>query len=132
MSNRLTVTAATGHSGRYRARTKGEAHLYRVIQYYGSWPFAPDSRVPAGTSSRRRTETFRTLEPVRQRLARAGLYARNQRRNGGDWPAFVAVAGQLTDHRWQPPGLDVLPPRPAASPAVAGPDPAGLSEDVPR
>ncbi len=145
MSNRLIKTAATGYSGRYRARTRGEGHLYRVIQYYDTWPFEPGSRVPAGSTSRQWTETFRTLEPVRQRLARANLYARHQRRNGGDWAAFVAVAEQLTDHGWQPLDLDVLPPRPAATrrgrsartrqgaaPAVAGPNPAGLSEDAPR
>jgi hypothetical protein len=145
MSNQLIVTAATGYSGRYRARTRGEAHLYRVIQYYDAWPFETSSRVPAGSTSRQRTETFRTLEPVRQRLARANLYARNKRRNSGDWAAFVAVAEQLTDHGWQPLDLDVLPPRPAATrrrrsmrtrhsaaPAMAGPNPAGLSEEAPR
>jgi hypothetical protein len=115
MSDRLIVTAATGYSGRYRTRTTGEAHLYRVIQYYDAWPFETSSRIRAGSASRRRTETFRTLEPVRQRLARANLYARNQRRDGGDWAAFVAVAEQLTGNGWQPLDLDVLPPRPAAA-----------------
>lgn len=62
MSNRLIVTAATGYSGRYPTRTPGEAHLYRVIQYYDCWPFEPSSRVPAGSASRQRTETFRTLK----------------------------------------------------------------------
>ena len=132
MSDRLIVTAATGYSGRYPTRTTGEAHLYRVTQYYDCWPFEPSSRVRAGSASRQRTETFRTLEPVRQRLARADLYARHRHGNGGDWASFVAVAEQLTDHGWQPLDLDVLPPRPAASPAVAGPDPAGLREGTPR
>jgi hypothetical protein len=113
MSNRLIVTAAMGYSGRYPTRTSGEAHLYRVIQYYDCWPFETSSRVRAGSASRRRTETFRTLEPVRQRLARASLYARHQHRHGGDWAVFVAVAEQLTDHGWQPLDLDVLRPRPA-------------------
>jgi uncharacterized membrane protein len=30
--------------------------LYRVVQYYDSWPFENDSRVPHGSKSRRRTE----------------------------------------------------------------------------
>ncbi|MGH3155780.1 MAG: hypothetical protein ACRDNF_04260 [Streptosporangiaceae bacterium] len=114
MSNRLIVTAATGYSGRYPTRSTGEAHLYRVTQYYDAWPFDISSRVRAGSASRQRTETFRTLEPARQRLARADLYARHQHGNGGDWAAFVAVAEQLTDHGWQPLDLDVLPPRLAA------------------
>jgi hypothetical protein len=66
------------------------------------------------------------LEPVRQRLARANLYARHQHRNGGDWTAFVAVAEQLTDHGWQPLDLDILPPRPAA------PTRPQASRNVPR
>jgi hypothetical protein len=74
MSNQMMVTIAASR-GRYTTRTTGQAHLYRVIQYYDSWPFEPDSRVPARSASRKRTETFRTLEPVRQRLARANLYA---------------------------------------------------------
>jgi hypothetical protein len=90
----------------YKTRTTGSAHLYRVMQYYDSWPFAPDARVPNGSNSRKRTETFRTLEPVRQRLARANRYAQAQRRNGGDWSAFVALAEQLTDNGWQPLDLD--------------------------
>ena len=89
--SRLMVAVATGRR-QYKMRTTGDAHLYRVVQYYDSWPFEPDSRVPYGSKSRRRTETFRTLEPVRQRLARANGYAQYQRRNGGDWAAFVAVA----------------------------------------
>jgi hypothetical protein len=143
----LMAAVAAGR-GQYPTRTRGGAYLYRVTQNYDSWPFDNDSRIPAGSSSRRRTETFRTLEPVRQRLARANLYARNQRRNGGDWAAFVAVAEQLTDDGWQPLDLDVLPPRPAASrrgrsartrpscqdaaPAVAGPNPAALKDGTPR
>jgi hypothetical protein len=152
MSNQMMVTVAASR-GRYPTRTTGEAHLYRVIQYYDCWPFEPDSRVPAGSTSRQRTETFRTLEPVRQRLTRASLYARHRRRNGGDWSAFVAIAEQLTDDGWQPLDLDVLPPRPAgsrrgrsartwpsghgAAPAVAGRTPAGparppAGKDTPR
>ena len=135
----LMVTVAAGR-GQYKTRTTGDAHLYRVAQYYDAWPFEPDSRVPRGSTSRRRTETFRTLEPVRQRLARANGYARYQRRTGGDWSAFVAVAEQLTDDGWQPLDLDFPPPRPArdrhrrsgrtrhsrhsGAPAVAGRDPA--------
>jgi hypothetical protein len=137
--SRLMVTVATGRR-QYKTRTAGDAHLYRVVQYYDSWPFRHDSRVPCGSKSRKRTETFRTLEPVRQRLARANGYAQYQRRNGGDWPAFVAVAEQLTDDGWQPLDLDFPPPRPAGdrrgrsgrtwhsrhggAPVVAGRDPA--------
>src|ERR1022692_458367 len=110
--SRLMVTVAAGRR-QYETRTTGDAHLYRVVQYYDSWPFEPDSRVPYGSKSRRRTETFRTLEPVRQRLERANGYAQYQRRNGGDWPAFVAVAEQLTDDGWHPLDLDFPPPRPA-------------------
>ena len=130
----LMVTVAAGRR-QYGTRTVGDAHLDRVVQYYDSWPFEPDSRVPYGSKSRRRTETFRTLEPVRQRLARANGYARYQRRNGRDWPAFVAVAEQLTDDGRQPLDVDFPPPRPAGrsgrtwhsrrggAPAVAGRDP---------
>ena len=107
----LTAAVAAGRS-QHETRTAGEAHLYRVTQYYDSWPFEHDSRVPRGSKSRRRTETFRTLEPVRQRLARANGYAQYQRRNGGDWSAFVAVAEQLTDNGWQPLDVDFPPPRP--------------------
>ena len=137
--NTLMVTVAAGR-GHYKTRTTGDAHLYRVAQYYDSWPFEPDSRVPRGSTSRKRTETFRTLEPVMQRLARANGYARYQHRNGRDWSAFVAVAEQLTDDGWQPLDLDFPPPSPArdrrgrsgrtrhsrhsAAPAVAGRDPA--------
>jgi hypothetical protein len=135
----LMVTVAAGR-GQYKTRTTGDAHLYRVAQYYDSWPFEPDSRVPRASKSRKRTETFRTLEPVMQRLARANGYARYQRRNGGDWSAFVAVAEQLTDDGWQPLDPDFPPPRPAwgrrgrsgrtrhsrhgGAPVVAGRDPA--------
>ncbi len=45
--------------------------------------------------------------PVRDRLARANGLARYQRRNGGDWSAFVAVAEQLTDDGWQPIDVDL-------------------------
>lgn len=138
----LMVAVAAGR-GQYPTRTRGGAYLYRVTQYYDSWPFGSDSRVRRGSSSRRRTETFRTLEPVRQRLARANLHARHQRRNGADWSAFVAVAEQLTDDGWQPLDLDFPPPRPAcggqprrtrhvrhgAAPAGAGPD---NRQDAPR
>jgi hypothetical protein len=64
------------------------------VQYYYSRPFENDSRVPHGSKSRRRTETFRTLGPVKQRLARANGHAQYQRQNGGDWSAFVAMAEQ--------------------------------------
>lgn len=73
---------------------RGRARLYRVVQYYYSRPFENDSRVPHGSKSRRRTETFRTLGPVKQRLARANGHAQYQRQNGGDWSAFVAMAEQ--------------------------------------
>lgn len=135
----LTVAVAVGRR-QYETRTTGDSYLYRVTQYYDSWPFEHDSRVPYGSKSRRRTETFRTLEPARQRLARANGYARYQRRNGGDWSAFVAVAEQLADDGWQPLDLDFPPPPPArdrrerpgrtrhsrhgGAPAVAGRDPA--------
>lgn len=91
------------------ARGSGSArgdHLYRVVQYYDSWPFQNDSRIPRGRTSHKRTETFRTLEPVRYRLARANGYAQHQRRNGGDWSAFVALAEELTDDGWQPIDVD--------------------------
>ena len=81
---------------------RGSDRLYRVVQYYDSWPFHHDSRIPHGSKSRRRTDTFRTLGPVRQRLARANGHARYQRRNGGDWSSFIAIAEQLTDDGWQP------------------------------
>jgi hypothetical protein len=86
---------------------RGSDRLYRVVQYYDSWPFQNDSRVPRGSKSRKRTDTFRTLEPVKQRLARANRHAKYQRRNGGDWSAFVAIAEQLTDDGWQPIDVDL-------------------------
>jgi len=86
---------------------RGSDRLYRVVQYYDSWPFRNDSRVPHGSKSRRRTDTFRTLGPVKQRLARANGHARYQRRSGGDWSGFVAVAEQLTDDGWQPIDVDL-------------------------
>jgi hypothetical protein len=85
---------------------RGSDRLYRVVQYYDSWPFHHDSRIPHGSKSRRRTDTFRTLGPVKDRLARANGYAQYQRRNGGDWSAFVAIAEQLTDNGWQPIDVD--------------------------
>ena len=63
---------------------RGSDRLYRVVQYYDSWPFHRDSRIPRGSKSRKRTDTFRTLGPVKQRLARANGYANHQRRNGED------------------------------------------------
>ena len=54
----LMVTIAVGR-GHYKTRTSGDAHLYRITQYYGSWPFEPDSRAPRGSNRRKRTETFR-------------------------------------------------------------------------
>jgi hypothetical protein len=84
----------------------GSDRLYRVVQYYDSWPFQNDSRVPRGSKSRRRTDTFRTLGPVRRRLARANGHAQHQRRNGGDWSAFVAMTEQLTGNGWQPAEVD--------------------------
>jgi hypothetical protein len=86
----------------------GGARLYRVVQYYDSWPFHSDSRVRRGGKAGRRTDTFRTLAPVRQRLARANGYAQYQRQHGGDWSAFVAIAEQLTDDGWQPIEVDLL------------------------
>jgi hypothetical protein len=87
---------------------RGSDRLYRVVQYYDSWPFHNDSRIPHGSKSRRRTDTFRTLGPVRERLARANGHARYQRLNGGDWSSFVAIAEQLTDNGWQPIEVDLL------------------------
>ena len=52
--SRLMVAVAAGRR-QYKTRTTGGAHLYRVVQYYDSWPFEPDSRVPYGSKSRRRT-----------------------------------------------------------------------------
>ena len=92
---------------------RGSDRLYRVVQYYDSWPFASDSRAPNGSKSRKRTDTFRTLGPVKQRLARANGHAKYQRRNGGDWSAFVAIAEQLTDDGWQPIEVDLLQEQPA-------------------
>jgi hypothetical protein len=94
---------------------RGSDRLYRVVQYYDSWPFQNDSRVPRGSKSRRRTDTFRTLGPVKDRLARANGLARYQRRNGGDWSAFVAIAEQLTDDGWQPIDVDLLQEYPAGT-----------------
>ena len=116
------IIAATGHRQDRETRTTGDAYLYRVTQYYDYWPFTHDSRVPAGSKSRKRAETFKTLEPVMRRLARANGYARYQRRNGADWSAFVAVAEQLADDGWQPLDLDSRrrarpPPGPATRPA---------------
>jgi hypothetical protein len=108
------IIAATGHRQDRETRTTGDAYLYRVTQYYDYWPFPHDSRVPAGSKSRKRAETFKTLEPVMRRLARANGYAKYQRRNGADWSAFVAVTEQLTHDGWQPLDLDFPPPRPAA------------------
>ena len=125
----LMVTVPAGR-GPYQTRTAGGAYLYRVIQCYDAWPFGHDSRVPYGSKSRRRTETFRTLEPVRQRLARANGYAQYQRRNGGDWSAFVAVAGQLTADGWQPLDLDF--PGTADSAANACPDPGAAPVTIRR
>lgn len=98
---------------------RGSDRLYRVVQYYESWPFRNDSRVPRGSKSRKRTDTFRTLGPVKDRLARANGHARYQRRNGGDWSAFVAMAEQLTDDGWQPIDVDLLQEHPAAAIARA-------------
>ena len=94
--------AAPGGTRQAPGPARGSDRLYRVVQYYESWPFRNDSRIPHGSKSRKRTDTFRTLGPVRQRLARANGLARYQRRNGGDWSAFVAMAEQLTDDGWQP------------------------------
>jgi hypothetical protein len=94
---------------------RGSDRLYRVVQYYDSWPFRNDSRVPHGSKSRRRTDTFRTLGPVRDRLARASGHARHQRRNGGDWASFIAIAEQLTDDGWQPIDVDLLREGPAGT-----------------
>jgi hypothetical protein len=92
---------------------RGSDRLYRVVQYYDSWPFPHDSRIPNGSKSHRRTDTFRTLGPVKDRLARANGHARYQHRNGGDWSAFVAIAEQLTDDGWQPIDVDLLQEQPA-------------------
>jgi hypothetical protein len=94
---------------------RGSDRLYRVVQYYDSWPFHNDSRIPRGSKSRRRADTFRTLGPVKDRLARANGLARYQRRNGGDWAAFVAIAEQLTDDGWQPIDVDLLQANPAGT-----------------
>jgi len=110
------VRAQLGHGGPQAAASgtreapgseRGSDRLYRVVQYYDSWPFRNDSRVPHGSKSRKRTDTFRTLGPVKQRLARANGHAKYQRRNGGDWSAFVAMAEQLTDDGWQPIDVDL-------------------------
>jgi hypothetical protein len=100
--------AATAGSREAPGPSRGSDRLYRVVQYYDSWPFRHDSRTPHGSSSHRRADTFRTLGPVKQRLARANGYAKYQRREGGDWSAFVAIAEQLTDDGWQPLEVDLL------------------------
>jgi hypothetical protein len=99
--------AATASPREAPGSERGSDRLYRVVQYYDSWPFANDSRAPHGSKSRKRTDTFRTLGPVKQRLARANGLARYQRRDGGDWSAFVAMAEQLTDDGWQPIDVDL-------------------------
>jgi len=110
------VRAQLGHGGPQAAASstreapgspRGSDRLYRVVQYYDAWPFQNDSRVPRGSKSRRRTDTFRTLGPVKDRLARANGHAKYQRRNGGDWSAFIAIAEQLTDDGWQPIDVDL-------------------------
>jgi hypothetical protein len=110
------VRAQLGHGGPQPAASstreapgseRGSDRLYRVVQYYDSWPFRNDSRVPRGSKSRKRTDTFRTLGPVKQRLARANALARYRLRNGGDWSAFAAIAEQLTDDGWQPIDVDL-------------------------
>ena len=100
--------AATGSTREAPGPARGSDRLYRVVQYYDSWPFHHDSRIPHGSKSHRRTDTFRTLGPVKQRLARANGHAKYQRQNGGDWSAFVAIAEQLTDDGWQPLDVDLL------------------------
>ena len=100
--------AAAGGTREAPGPARGSDRLYRVVQYYDSWPFQHDSRVPRSSKSHTRTDTFRTLGPVKQRLARANGLARYQRRNGGDWSAFVAIAEQLTDDGWQPIDVDLL------------------------
>jgi hypothetical protein len=99
--------AAAGGAREAPGSARGSDRLYRVVQYYDSWPFQNDSRVPSGSKSRKRTDTFRTLGPVKQRLARANGLARYQRRNGRDWSAFVAMSEQLTDDGWQPMDVDL-------------------------
>jgi hypothetical protein len=99
--------AATASTREAPGSPRGSDRLYRVVQYYDSWPFRNDSRVPHGSKSRKRTDIFRTLGPVKQRLARANGHAKYQRRNGGDWSAFVAIAEQLTDDGWQPIDVDL-------------------------
>ena len=99
--------AAAGGTREAPGPARGSDRLYRVVQYYDSWPFQHDSRVPRSSKSHTRTDTFRTLGPVKQRLARANGLARYQRRNGGDWSAFVAMAEQLTDDGWQPIDVDL-------------------------
>ncbi len=68
------VRAQLGHGGPQAAAAstreapgsaRGSDRLYRVVQYYESWPFHYDSRIPHGSKSRRRTDTFRTLGPVK-------------------------------------------------------------------
>jgi len=102
-----TPPAASG-TGKSSGPAHSSACLYRVVQYYDSWPFRNDSHVPNGSNSRKRTETFRRLAPVKRRLARANGYAQYQRLTGGDWSAFVAIAEQLTDDGWQPIEVDLL------------------------
>lgn len=98
---------APGSAGEVPGPARGSDRLYRVVQYYDSWPFRNDSRVPRGSNSHKRTGTFRTLGPVRQRLARANALARYRLCNGGDWSAFAAIAEQLTDDGWQPIEVDL-------------------------
>jgi hypothetical protein len=100
--------AATASTREAPGPARGSDRLYRVVQYFDSWPFHHDSRIPRGSKNHRRADTFRTLGPVKQRLARANGYAKYQRRNGGDWSAFVAIAEQLTDDGWQPLDVDLL------------------------
>ena len=104
----LSLFPAGGVTREAPGPARGSDRLYRVVQYYDSWPFHNDSRIPHGSKSQRRTDTFRTLGPVRDRLARANGLARYRHRNGEDWSAFVAIAEQLTDDGWQPIEVDLL------------------------
>ncbi|HEX5293093.1 MAG TPA: hypothetical protein VFX25_29830 [Streptosporangiaceae bacterium] len=78
---------AGGITGEAPGPARGSDRLYRVVQYYDSWPFHHDSRVRRGSKSRRRTDTFRTLGPIRDRLARASGYA--------PVPALLTLAAEV-------------------------------------
>ena len=72
--------ADTGITREAPGSQRGSDRLYRVVQYYDSWPFGNDSRVPHGSKSRKRTErSGRSGRSVPASPARASGHAQYQR-----------------------------------------------------